>query len=58
MTRVTPEQGKHVAIDSHSGKIWLTAYNGQGVVIPLDRASAIKLRTALMSALLEAEKDR
>lgn len=48
--------GKHVSVDAHSGKIWLSSYNGCGVVVSLTRAEAIKLRTALLAAILELER--
>jgi hypothetical protein len=56
MTLISLPDGKHVGVNAHGGKAWLTAYNGQGVVLPLDKSAAIRLRAALLRAIHETEK--
>jgi hypothetical protein len=48
--------GRMVAVHTHSGKVWLTSYNGCGVVNSLDLKQAKQLRARLFAAILELEK--
>jgi hypothetical protein len=41
------KDGKHVAVHNHSGKIWLTAYNGCGTVNELSFDEAQELGLAI-----------
>lgn len=49
--------GKNVTVHAHSGKVWLSSYNGCGTVNPLDAEAAIKLSKALWYAALKLGKE-
>ena len=47
------DERRHVSVDVHSGKIWLSSYNGSGVVNPLGPEEAAEIGLKLF---LEARK--
>jgi hypothetical protein len=57
MTLITLPDGKQVSVTSDKGSIWLQVCACRGSIgIQLTRAEAIKLRSALLRAILETEK--
>jgi hypothetical protein len=49
--------GKLVAVHAHSGKVWLTSYNGCGTVNFLDAETAKRLSKALWYAAGRLQSD-
>lgn len=50
--------GRHVSVESHSGQIWLSSYNGCGTVNPLNAEQAMELGQAMFHLGRRMKKGR
>jgi hypothetical protein len=50
--------GKHITVNAHSEKVWISVYNGTGVVVPLDRAEAMRVAGDIIAAVRRSRKNQ
>jgi hypothetical protein len=48
--------GRHITVNAHSERVWISVYNGTGVVAPLDERQAMELAGAIIAAVRKNRK--
>jgi hypothetical protein len=50
--------GKHITVNVHSEKVWVSVYNGTGVVVPLDGTEAMRVAGDIIAAVRKNRKNQ